>query len=276
MEDDEMSKNHYARIVGIVLITLILVFSTTDMAFARKPTPTPPPGLTPTPGPSVVYVTLGFDDGYADQYNARAILSSRDMHATFYVNSGVVGDSVHLTWTQLTGLYADGNEIGGHGLTHANLKNLKGTALRQEVCGDRVNLFDHGFKPTSFAYPFGNYNSTTIQALKDCGYNSGRTVSMGPDTIPPRDPYATGAMPSVKNSTSVATIEGWITQAEQAGGGWVQLVFHHVCDNCDVYSITAANLTALLDWLQPRASTGTAVKTVNDVIGGAVKPPVAP
>jgi hypothetical protein len=83
-------------------------------------------------------------------------------------------------------------------------------------------------------------------------------------------------MPSVKNSTSVATIEGWITQAEQSGGGWVQLVFHHVCDNCDVYSVNAANFTALLDWLQPRAARGTIVRTVNEVIGGSVKPPVAP
>lgn len=270
-----MSKN-YARVFITVVTVLLMAVSSTTLASAGKPTPTPPPGPTSTPGPSVVYVTIGFDDGYADQYTARAILAAHNMHATFYVNTGVVGDSVHLNWTQLTDLVTDGNEIGGHGLTHANLKNLKGTALRQEVCGDRLNLFNHGFQPASFAFPFGNYNSNTIQALKDCGYNSGRTVSMGPDTIPPHDPYATWAMPSVKNSTSVATIEGWIMQAEQSGGGWVQLVLHHVCDNCDVYSITPANFTALLDWLQPRAANGTVVKTVNDVIGGLGKPPVAP
>jgi peptidoglycan/xylan/chitin deacetylase (PgdA/CDA1 family) len=263
-----MSKRKFTCIFVVMGLVLLLAFGSTTLASAGKPTPPP------TPGP--VIVTFGFDDGYADQYNTRSILAQHGMHATFYVNSGVVGDSVHLTWAQLTDLYSDGNEIGGHGLTHANLKNLKGTALRQEVCGDRVNLFNQGFQPTSFAYPFGNYNSTTIQGLKDCGYNSGRTVSMGPDTIPPHDPYATWAMPSVKNSTSVATIEGWITQTEQNGGGWVQLVLHHVCDNCDVYSITSANFNALLDWLQPRADRGTVVKTVHEVIGGDVKPPVAP
>jgi peptidoglycan/xylan/chitin deacetylase (PgdA/CDA1 family) len=270
-----MSKNR-ARISVVAVIVLLMALGSTALVSAGKPTPTPPPGPTRTPGPSVVYVTIGFDDGYADQYTVRASLAAHNMHATFYVNTGVVGDSVHLTWAQLTDLYTDGNEIGGHGLTHANLKNLKGAALRQEVCTDRVNLFNHGFQPTSFAYPFGNYNSNTIQALKDCGYNSGRTVSMGPDTIPSHDPYATWAMPSVKNSTSLATIEGWIAQAEQSGGGWVQLVLHHVCDNCDVYSITATNFSTLLDWLQPRAASGTLVKTVSEVIGGAVKPPVAP
>lgn len=221
-------------------------------------------------------VTIGFDDGYSDQYTARAILSAHNMHATFFVNSGVAGDSTHMTWAQLTDLYADGNEIASHSVTHANLKKLKGTALRQEVCGDRVNLFNHGFQPTSFAYPFGNYNSATIQSLKDCGFNSGRTVSQGPDTIPPHDPYATWAMPSIKNSTSVATIEGWVTQTENAGGGWVQLVIHHICNNCDVYSMTSANFTALLDWLQTRSANGTVVRTTNEVIGGSVKPPVQP
>jgi hypothetical protein len=270
-----MSKNR-VRIIFVAALVILMAFGSTSLVSARKPTPTPPPGPTSTPGPSVVYVTIGFDDGNADQYTARAILAAHNMHATFYVNTSVIGDSDHMTWAELTDLYNDGNEIGGHGLTHANLKKLKGTALRQEICIDRINLFDHGFQPTSFAYPFGNYNSGTIQALKDCGYNSGRTVSMGPDTIPPHDPYATWAMPSVKNSTSVATIESWITQAEQSGGGWVQLVFHHVCNNCDVYSSTATDFTALLDWLQPRADRGTLVKTVNEVIGGAVQPHVAP
>jgi peptidoglycan/xylan/chitin deacetylase (PgdA/CDA1 family) len=219
-------------------------------------------------------VSINFDDGYADQYAARTILSSHGMHATFYVNSGLVGTSPYASWAQLKDLYADGNEIGGHSLDHKSLKSLKGVALRHEVCDDRVNLFNQGFQPTSFAYPFGNYNSNTIQALKDCGYNSGRGVSGGPETIPPLDAYVLRPFPSVKGSTSLATIEGWITQTENAGGGWVQLVFHHVCNGCDVYSISPANLTALLDWLQPRAASGTVVRTINEVIGGAVKPPV--
>ncbi len=255
----------HLRLALIVLILLTINLASPLPASAGKPTPTPQPGP--------VVVTLGFDDGYADQYTARSILSAHVMHATFFVNSGVIGDAVHLSWTELTDLYADGNEIGGHGLTHDNLKNLKTTPLREEVCGDRVKLFDNGFTPVSFAYPYGNYNKNTIQALKDCGYNSGRTVSLGPDSIPPHDAYATWAMPSVKNNTTAATIEGWITSAQNSGGGWVQLVLHHVCDNCDVYSIAPATLTALLDWLQTNSIS---VQTTAEVIGGEVKPPVMP
>jgi len=231
---------------------------------------------TPTRAAGQTVVTIQFDDGVADQYTARAILSAHGMHATFFINTGVTGDSAHMTWAQLADLYADGNEIAGHTLTHANLKHLKTPAARQEVCGDRVNLFNHGFQPTSFAYPFGSFDSGVKQIVADCGYNSGRGVSGGTETIPPADAYATRTPPNPKKGTTLATIEGYVTSAEASGGGWVQLVFHHVCNGCDAYSITPANLTALLDWLQPRSATGTIVLTTHEVIGGPVHPPVQP
>ncbi len=221
-------------------------------------------------------VTIGFDDGYSDQYAARSILAAHGMHATFFVNSGVVGDAAHMSWTQLNDLYLDGNEIASHTVNHTNVKKLKGTKLLQAICGDRVNLFDHGFQPTSFAYPFGSFNTNSKQAVQYCGFNSGRGVAGGPETIPPLDPYATRAFPSVKGSTDLPTIEGYVTQTENAGGGWVQLVFHHVCEGCDVYSVSPANFSALLDWLQPRNANGTVVLTTTEVIGGTVKPPVSP
>jgi len=47
-----------------------------------------------------------------------------------------------------------------------------------------------------------------------------------------------------------------------------------VCDGCDVYSISPPTLSAFLDWLQPRATSGTIVRTTTQVIGGPVNPPV--
>jgi peptidoglycan/xylan/chitin deacetylase (PgdA/CDA1 family) len=227
-------------------------------------------------------VTIQFDDGTADQYGALAILHAHSMHATFYVNSGVIGDAAHLSWAQLTDLAAAGNEIAGHTVTHANIKKLKTGPARQEVCGDRVALFDHGFQPVSFAYPFGSFDADSKAVVAACGYNSGRGVSgvndrrVFAETIPPLDAYATRTPPNPKQSTTLATIEGYVTAAENNGGGWVQLVFHHLCDQCDAYSISPANFIALLDWLQPRAATGTTVKTTAEVVGGPVQPPVQP
>src|SRR5262245_31275137 len=106
-----------------------------------------PAGAAPT------VVTIGFDDSVADQYGTLAIRAAHGMHATFFVNSGVVGDSEHLSWAQLGDIAAAGHEIAGHTLTHSNVKKLKTAAAREAICGDRVNLFDHFFQPVSFAYP---------------------------------------------------------------------------------------------------------------------------
>jgi hypothetical protein len=225
-------------------------------------------------------VTIQFDDGTADAFGALPILQSRGMRATFYVNSGLLGTSGHMTWAQVLDLAAAGNEIAGHTLTHENLRGLSTAEARRQVCDDRVDLFDHGLQPTSFAYPYGRFNDSVKQIVRDCGYNSARWVA-GVDgrntfaeTIPPRDAYATRTPQLPKSSTSLATLKSYVTGAEQHGGGWVQLVFHHLCTRCNTYAISVADFTALLDWLQPRAAHGTIVLTTNEVIGGPVLPPV--
>jgi peptidoglycan/xylan/chitin deacetylase (PgdA/CDA1 family) len=229
----------------------------------------------------VTVVTIGFDDGLADQYQALAILSAHGLHATFFVNSGVIGDGSHLSWSQLDDLFAAGNEIGGHTQFHTNVKKLKTQAARVAICDDRVTIASHGFQPESFAYPFGAFDAGSEGVVQACGYNSGRGVSgvndrrVFAETIPPADAYGTRTPPNPKQSTTLDTIKGYVTAAEQNGGGWVQLVFHHVCDgNCDAYAITPANLEALCAWLQARASTGTVVETTAQVIGGPFHTPV--
>src|SRR5205807_1182980 len=71
-------------------------------------------------------------------------------------------------------------------------------------------------------------------------------------------------------------IEGYITAAQANGGGWVQLVFHHVCVKCDAYQITPTHLDELLTWLQAQEANGVTVETTHQVIGGPVNPAVNP
>lgn len=227
-------------------------------------------------------VTLQFDDGNADQYAVLSLLNQYEMDATFFVSSGSVGRAGFLSWAQLSDLAAAGHEIAGHTISHARLTSLSPAGIRDEVCGDRVALFDHGFSPVSFAYPNGSHNDTVEQIVADCGYNSARGVSgvdgrrVFAETIPPLDAYATRVPGLVRSGTSLATIQQYVTDAETHGGGWVQIVFHHVCDRCNPYSITLADLTALVQWLATRAPNGTVVRTVAAVVGGPVTPPVAP
>ena len=234
-------------------------------------------------GGSVTVVTIQFDDGNADQMNALSPLQARNMVATFYINSGFIGDPTHLSVADLQTIEGAGNEIGGHTIDHANIKKLKTADARFEVCTDRNTLLGWGLRVTNFAYPYGSYDADSEVVVHDCGYNSGRGVSGVDDTktfaetIPPLDPYGLRMTPSIKQGTTVATVEGYVTAAETHGGGWVQLLIHHLCDQCDPYSMTVSDFTTFLDWLQGEVAAGRVqVATTNDVIGGPVNPPVAP
>ena len=227
-------------------------------------------------------VTIQFDDGNADTIQwIDGSLNTHGFHATWYVNSGSIATAGHLTWAQLTSLSQAGNEIASHTVNHVDIKKLKLAAARIQVCQDRMTLAAHGFQPESFAYPFGDYNSTVeTQVVQYCGDNSARTVTgvndrrVFAETIPPLNAFATRTPPDPKRGTTVATIEGYVTSAEQNGGGWVQLTFHHICNGCDAYSITAIDMQSLLDWLSTQVTTGAvAVETTKQVIGGTYVPP---
>jgi peptidoglycan/xylan/chitin deacetylase (PgdA/CDA1 family) len=224
-------------------------------------------------------VSLTFDDGRQTQYAAREPLRAHGMHGTFYVNSGLMGSTTgdwHMTWDQLRGMAEDGNEIGGHSLSHAHLKQLHGAELRREICQDRMNLRARGFAPVaSFAYPFTEHNRTVASMARRCGYSSARWGGgiRSPDcgycplaeTIPPKNPWVIRTPTDVGTDTTLAMMKRDVTQAE-AHGGWAVLVFHSVCNACDSLSIRPDQLTAFLDWLQPRSSIGTVVKTHGEVI----------
>lgn len=227
-------------------------------------------------------VSLTFDDTFEEQLQAADLADARGMHLTFYVNSSRLGLAGYMTRSQLLALQADGHEIGGHTITHANLTSLAEADARGQVCNDRVALLDDGFAVTSFAYPFGANNATTDQMVEECGYNSARDVGglvtgescancPYANAIPPLDLYAMRTNGSVESSTTLAMLQEYVTQAEESGGGFVPIVFHHVCNGCASNSISPALLGQFLDWLAAR-SPSTQVATVNEVIGGSVRP----
>ena len=61
-------------------------------------------------------------------------------------------------------------------------------------------------------------------------------------------------MTSVRAEHTLADIEASVTHAENAGGGWVPILMHHVCDGCATNggSISPSILSAFLDWLAAR------------------------
>lgn len=235
--------------------------------------------------PVTTVVSFTFDDDRATQSVAAPMLAAHAMHGTFYVNSDTVGQPGRLTWGQLSDISAAGNEIAGHTLDHLDLTTLDASQIQWQVCEDRGRLLKHGFAVTDFAYPYGaGWTDGTIRStIQGCGYNSARrawglvsaqcgSCTAYAETIPPADVWGVMTAENPQETTSLETIEGYITAAENHGGGWVILVFHDICTGCNQYSTPQSTLQALLDWLQPRAANGTVVKTMADVIGGPLQP----
>ena len=229
------------------------------------------------------YVSLTFDDGTSSQASAVSSMAAHGMRGTFYVNSGDVGTGPYfMDWPQIQDLASAGHEIGGHTVTHPDLTTLSPALQTQEICGDRQALQARGFDPVSFAYPFAKHDATSRAATQACGYTSARGVGnvgclpgcVPAESVPPPDPTLLRTAAGVTDTTSLATLRGYVTNAVQNGGGWVILVFHTFCNGCgDTNSMTVANFDALLDFIQGQAASGVSVKTVREVMAIPPAPP---
>jgi peptidoglycan/xylan/chitin deacetylase (PgdA/CDA1 family) len=264
-----------ARLVAVACAVLIVVPLTMTIAQAAT-------------GP--VKVSLTFDDTQLSQYTLgyQRALQPHGAHATFFVNSGIVGSGAgKLTWAQLQAMNAQGNEIGGKGVNGTNLTQLSTAAATAEVCNDRQALIAHGLtNPISFAYPFGARNAAVKTIVAGCGYGSGRSSG----SLSPAGPRFSGPNPPVDDyydlrawasSTQItlAQLQSLVTGAfnNPDQGGWAPVLIQRVCDQTlepNDYAacksgawIELADLNAFLDWVQNAgqangAPSGTTIDTV--------------
>jgi peptidoglycan/xylan/chitin deacetylase (PgdA/CDA1 family) len=227
-------------------------------------------------------VSLTFDSGRASQLAAAQVLKSHGFRGTFFINSGFMGASGYLTVEDLHSLAADGNEIGGHTATLADLTALEPDEATRQVCNDRTNLTDWGFKVTSFAYPFAAVSPEAKAMVAACGYNSARSqgdirsrlgcaTCVVSETVRPADSFSTRSTPEVGSAWTIDDLQQSVMGAE-AAGGWLQLSFYDIDDSGGPRSISPSLFSDFVSWLASRTEEGTtAVRTVHDVIGGGAK-----
>ena len=248
-------------------------------------------------------VTLGFDDAYQNQWRyAVPLLRSHNMNATWYpiTSDSDVPFQCCMSWAQLATLQDQGDDVGSHTIDHPDLTTLTPDQVTQEVCGSRQDMIANGIHdPVSFAYPFGTFNATVENIVKQCGFTNARqgggvstsnTTPTAPfiETLPAKDPMAVrtiavdGASPMTLND-----LEAFVNAAAAHGGGWLPMTFHDVCDQAasDYSSCMAsygpiddAVLGQFLDWLrtagQPNgAPAGVTVKTMAQIMPGGTPPP---
>jgi peptidoglycan/xylan/chitin deacetylase (PgdA/CDA1 family) len=125
-------------------------------------------------------ILLTFDDGYPDNYYvAFPILKQYGFTATFFVITGDV-DHGMLSWSQLKEMQDHGMSIQSHTVSHPDLRNLSGLALRKQLADSKASI--EGKLNTAvrfFCYPSGKYNAQTLNQLKELGYSMGVTTSYG-------------------------------------------------------------------------------------------------
>ncbi|WP_427018618.1 polysaccharide deacetylase family protein [Pseudarthrobacter sp. P1] len=235
-------------------------------------------------GPATV--TLTFDDGNADQVAAAQYMNSKGLKGTFFTPSGYLNAPQYMTTAQALALQTAGNEIAGHTVTHPDLAQMGADEIKRQICNDRVNLANMGFRVTNFAYPFASSTAAVQQTVAACGYNSARglgdlkskaaptlTDLAEPLPVPAADLMFTKAPDEVDNTWSLADMQAVVTQAEPAGG-WVQLTFHHFDSTTDPLTVTTANFRAYVDWLVAEQTAGRViVKTVRQVMAAQFPDP---
>lgn len=206
-------------------------------------------------------VTLSLDDGWLSQYqNAIPSMNAHGFKGTFYMVSRRFADNGFpgfVSKAQIQDMFRMGHEIGAHTQTHPHLTQLTPAEQQQQISGSRQDLLAMNVGPiNAFAYPYGEYDSTTMQIVKNAGFSSARSTIDGyANAI--SDHYQLPRQ-GVINTTTVAQIKGWIDQAI-AQKSWLIIAFHEVNTSGNALSITPANFNQVMDYL---AQKGVPVLTI--------------
>jgi peptidoglycan/xylan/chitin deacetylase (PgdA/CDA1 family) len=197
------------------------------------------------------YVSINFDDGWLETYhNAYPVLNNAGFKTTAFIISERLTPNFpgYVKANDVIAMQNAGHEIGAHTRTHPDLTALSSSAAQSEIRGSRDDLFAIGATPLNFfAYPFGAYNSSVIQQVKDAGFKGARS-SDGGYNLKNQDPYTLRRQPMV-NVTTFANIKSFIDKA-RTDKTWVVLLFHQVDNSGAPYAVTPAVFNQMVDYLK--------------------------
>lgn len=148
-------------------------------------------------------LVLTFDDGYRGAVTeALPVLRTLGLPATFFVvgdapgrptpfwwddPAGTTGtdedrSASHLpaSWEELRHAARAGFEIGAHSMHHHDLTQLDANELAHDLlaCSNRITLH-LGFRPRTFAYPYGRWNARAREAVRVAGFTAAVTLDGG-------------------------------------------------------------------------------------------------
>lgn len=123
-------------------------------------------------------IVITYDDGiYTDYTIGYPEMKNRGLKGTSYINGNDIGDSARLDWGQVIELdNSDYWDIQCHSYNHTNLTELTEEEVHQEMQNQNQIFVDNGLEePQHHAYPYGDYNSTVQDIVREYRKTTRRT-----------------------------------------------------------------------------------------------------
>jgi peptidoglycan/xylan/chitin deacetylase (PgdA/CDA1 family) len=133
-------------------------------------------------------VAITFDDGYASVVDAALpALALHGWPCTVFVVSAAIGGTNRwdplapparlLDANAVRALHAHGHDIGSHSRHHVRIRGLDHGMARDELAQSRHAIEDLLSAPcTSFAFPYGSHDRTSLARVADAGYDAACTL----------------------------------------------------------------------------------------------------
>ena len=139
-------------------------------------------------------IVITFDDGYKDNHDfAYPIMKKYGFTGTVFVVAKAIGNTNFfdvekklqpenkiMNWNEIREIAAGGFVIGSHTVDHPHLAEISPEVARHQI-EESKRALEHGLKkPVEvFAYPYGSYNDTVAEIVKQAGYRAAVTTELG-------------------------------------------------------------------------------------------------
>jgi peptidoglycan/xylan/chitin deacetylase (PgdA/CDA1 family) len=138
-------------------------------------------------------VSITLDDGFGNNYeNAYPVLRKYNLPATIFLVAGLIGktsewmkgvnDIGHrlLTWEQIREMHSTGIEFGAHTVSHPKLSEIGKDRAKAEISVSKeVIEAGLGSRVRHFAYPYGFWNESVREMVKQAGFVTACTTRPG-------------------------------------------------------------------------------------------------
>lgn len=172
-------------------------------------------------------VSITFDDGYDDHFEAARLMHQYGLRGTAYVMPRQIGQPGYLSLEQLKQLQTRyGWGISAH--HRVPLTDFSPAQLDQELKYTVDYLNRQGFAESAphIAYPLGRQNRANVFSTTQKYFQTARLAGGGAETFPPANRYFIRAY-NVHRALSPEAVVRDIQTAVDAGQ-WILLMFHYI------------------------------------------------